>query len=102
MDASQGQESFMVILDGSYQHGDRIGQSFLNAAQSLNASVLTKAGFMVDEGRFNVAITRAKEVFWTIGGGMTNDSWNAIGPANNLPTRYRGELDIAGHVHRFR
>jgi len=27
VDASQGEESFMVFFDGSYQHGDVVGQS---------------------------------------------------------------------------
>lgn len=52
VDSSQGEESMMVVFDGSFQHGNRIG-------------------FMVDRGRSNVAITRAKEVFWIIGGSMS-------------------------------
>lgn len=51
VDASQGSESMFVIFDGSFQNSNAVG-------------------FMEDKGRANVAITRAREVFWIIGGSM--------------------------------
>ena len=32
VDASQGEESFMVLFDGSFQHGDVVGKSSFNVA----------------------------------------------------------------------
>ncbi|KAF7198435.1 Helicase SEN1 [Pseudocercospora fuligena] len=50
IDASQGQEATMVIMDGTLDYRDKISKH------------------MTDPGRCNVAMTRAKEVFWMIGG----------------------------------
>lgn len=80
VDASQGQESFMVIFDGSFQHGDVLG-------------------FVVDKGRINVAITRAKEAFWIIGGSMQLRFPRDVQPPN-LMLQYKNRLN-AEHSHKF-
>lgn len=79
VDSSQGEESMMVIFDGSFQHGNRIG-------------------FMVDPGRTNVAITRAKEVYWVIGGSMSADPRGKS--SSNLLLDYKRELN-GKHCHKF-
>jgi hypothetical protein len=79
VDASQGQESFMVIFDGSCQYGDILG-------------------FVDDVGRCNVAITRAQEVFWMIGGSMRLKHGDR---PLALITKYKRELEEAKRVHRF-
>jgi superfamily I DNA and/or RNA helicase len=55
-------------------------------------------GFMADENRVNVAITRAKGVMWMIGGGMSLKYRRAT---PNLLTQYKRELDAAGQTHHF-
>ncbi|KAK3680639.1 hypothetical protein LTR37_021127 [Vermiconidia calcicola] len=82
VDSSQGDESFMVFLDGSYQHGDVVG-------------------FMGNEHRYNVAVTRAKGVLWIIGGDMRHRYKRSRPRALNLATEYKLELDAAGQTHRF-
>lgn len=73
VDASQGAESMFVIFDGSFQHSNAIG-------------------FMEDKGRTNVAITRAREVFWIIGGSML--------PLPARPTRPTVLLDYKKKLNR--
>lgn len=85
VDASQGDESFMVILDGSWQDGDVVG-------------------FMNDAGRINVATTRAKGVFWILGGKMTlkyKKNWDNDDYVINHITKYKRVLDRAGKVHEL-
>lgn len=79
VDSSQGEESMMVIFDGSFQHGNRIG-------------------FMEDRGRTNVAITRAKEVFYVIGGNMARMPGGTS--RSNLLLEYKKELN-GKHCHTF-
>lgn len=71
----------MVVFDGSCQHGDVLG-------------------FVEDVGRCNVAITRAKEVFWMIGGSMDNKhrSTPFARPPLALLTKYKRELQIQQRV----
>lgn len=56
---------------------------------------------MSDTRRVNVAITRAEEVLWIIGGDMRMR--DGRGKKQNVPliTKYKQELDAAGHVHVF-
>ncbi|KAK5119587.1 hypothetical protein LTR85_007416 [Meristemomyces frigidus] len=82
VDASQGDESFMVFFDGSFQHGDMIG-------------------FMKDAGRANVAVTRAKEVFWMIGGNMKYRFPDSRFKAESHMKRYKMEIGADGRSHRF-
>ena len=62
----------------------------------------TFAGFMEDAGRANVAITRAKEVFWIVGGAMgfkarrKRDHYKG-----NLLTQYKEYLDRCKLSHLF-
>ncbi|PPJ54571.1 hypothetical protein CBER1_06638 [Cercospora berteroae] len=51
VDGSKGHTATMTIFDGSMKYGDRMG-------------------FLKDAGRCNVAMTRATEVFWMIGGSL--------------------------------
>ncbi|TKA51732.1 hypothetical protein B0A55_13356, partial [Friedmanniomyces simplex] len=82
VDASQGQEASMVVFDGSCQHSDNMG-------------------FVNDDGRCNVAVTRAKEVFWVIGGSMEvkQVSNSHLKPAALV--KYKRELAGMGKCHRF-
>ncbi|EMC93486.1 hypothetical protein BAUCODRAFT_243573 [Baudoinia panamericana UAMH 10762] len=82
VEASQGEESTMVVLDGSFQFGDAIG-------------------FMDDKGRCNVALTRAKEVLWVLGGrmGMKVKGEHRSYSARTLLEMFeRGERDPHGNV----
>ncbi|KAK4888950.1 hypothetical protein LTR27_012230 [Elasticomyces elasticus] len=82
VDASQGQEATMVIFDGSCQHRDVLG-------------------FVNDDGRCNVAITRAKEVFWMIGGKMDlKDNRNNLAKTATV-VKYKSELARMNKVHPF-
>lgn len=54
---------------------------------------------MHEQPRFNVAITRAKGVFWMIGGELEwKCDWKN---PPNLMTRYKIELGKAGQVHKL-
>ncbi|EME38300.1 hypothetical protein DOTSEDRAFT_75754 [Dothistroma septosporum NZE10] len=79
VDGSQGKQSFMVILDGTFQKGDYLG-------------------FMTDPLRANVAITRAQEICWIIGGAMICSE-----PASEkqIIVQYKREMESAGRCHRF-
>ncbi|KAI6818017.1 hypothetical protein KC340_g14108 [Hortaea werneckii] len=83
IDSSQGQESFMTIIDGSIKYRHRFG-------------------FMVDEGRCNVALSRSKHVRWVIAGPISSRSGRNQGPAarSYFPKLY-DELEAEGMVHRF-
>ncbi|KAI7478687.1 hypothetical protein KC357_g4295 [Hortaea werneckii] len=83
IDASQGQESLMTIIDGSIKYRDRLG-------------------FMVEEGRCNVALSRATGVRWVIGGPISSRSGRNQGRAarSYFPKLY-DELEAKGMVHRF-
>ncbi|KAK3626304.1 hypothetical protein LTR56_019881 [Elasticomyces elasticus] len=80
VDSSQGQEATIVFFDGSSQHSDQIG-------------------FMKDEGRCNVAMTRATEVFWMIGGSMSIKFPRNKDLAPSPLPRYRNELDLMMRCH---
>ncbi|KAK3654018.1 hypothetical protein LTR56_003453 [Elasticomyces elasticus] len=82
VDASQGQEATMVIFDGSCQHRDVLG-------------------FVNDDGRCNVAITRAKEVFWMVGGKMEIKDRRNIAAKSATLVKYKNELELMGKCHRF-
>lgn len=58
---------------------------------------------MTDPGRTNVAITRAKEVFWMIGGSMEYKFRRSYEDPNcpNLITKYKRLLDNSGMSHKF-
>ncbi|KAH9833625.1 AAA domain, partial [Teratosphaeria destructans] len=86
VDGSQGNEAPIVIFDGSLQRGDE-----------------RNIGFMSDLGRVNVAITRAKDVLWIIGGSMSLPHSSRHTTTRSLPllTKYKRMLDALGHVHRF-
>ena len=99
VDSSQGDESFMVFLDGSYQHGDVVGK--FQRWSCTSRVTLTTAGFMGNEHRYNVAVTRAKGVLWIIGGDMRHRYKRSRPRALNLATEYKLELDAAGQTHRF-
>ncbi|KAK0260293.1 hypothetical protein LTS09_005109 [Friedmanniomyces endolithicus] len=82
VDASQGREASMVVFDGSCQHSDCMG-------------------FVNDDARCNVAITRAKEVFWVIGGAMNS---RRVENSHRKPAtlaKYKHELTLMGKCHRF-
>ncbi|KAI7371119.1 hypothetical protein KC354_g790 [Hortaea werneckii] len=83
IDASQGQESLMTIIDGSIKYRDRLW-------------------FMVEEGRCNVALSRATGVRWVIGGPISSRSGRNQGRAarSYFPKLY-DELEAKGMVHRF-
>jgi superfamily I DNA and/or RNA helicase len=52
------------------------------------------AGFTKDPGRCNVAMTRAKEVFWMLGGPL---SYGTLSPFPKLKVL----MGVKGQVHRF-
>lgn len=80
LDSAQGQESFMVVFDGSMQ-----GPKGLR--------------FMEDFGRVNVALTRAKGIRWIIGGDLTrSDTWRPELPAL---IELKQEMDADGLVRCF-
>ena len=82
IDAAQGQESFMVVMDGSFQHRDEIG-------------------FVTDRGRCNVAMTRAKGVFWVIGGSMEcRRAANRAKPLSPFP-KLKMQMGRLGRVHKI-
>lgn len=61
--------------------------------------LLTVVGFMDDRGRSNVAMTRAREVFWIIGGPLT-----AIRTSSNVPSPFpklKREMERQGKVHKL-
>ena len=67
------------------------------------------AGFMENRNRVNVAMTRAKGVFWMIGGRMKMSPEGKGGgrgrrqrKRGGLITEYKRELDESGQTHRFR
>lgn len=79
IDASQGQEATMVIVDGSMQYKDMLG-------------------FMKDRGRSDVAMTRAKEVFWVLGGSLEPKYRNV----EDAPfVKLKKQLQKKGQVHRM-
>ncbi|KAI7278585.1 hypothetical protein KC345_g5885 [Hortaea werneckii] len=83
IDSNQGQESFMTIIDGSFKYRDRVG-------------------FIADEGRCNVALSRAKAVRWVISGPMSYHPWGSHKQADNSPfPKHHDELQRKGMVHRF-
>lgn len=56
---------------------------------------------MVDRGRCNVAMTRAKGVFWMIGGalGVLNPC-NFAKPLSPFP-KLKQEMEVLGRVHKM-
>ncbi|KAK1810468.1 hypothetical protein LTR12_015158 [Friedmanniomyces endolithicus] len=82
VDASQGREASMVVFDGSCQHSDCMG-------------------FVNDDARCNVAITRAKEVFWVIGGAMNAKRVENSQRKPATLAKYKHELALMGKCHRF-
>ena len=56
---------------------------------------------MSDPGRCNVAVTRAKEVFWIIGGDMKNRFLDSRPEPTNHMTKYKVQVDRAEQTHRF-
>ncbi|SMR52371.1 unnamed protein product [Zymoseptoria tritici ST99CH_3D1] len=80
IDSSMGKESCMVIFDGSCQDGDKVG-------------------FLSEDTRMAVAITRSSDVFWIVGGAMRVDGPEKWG--NNLIRKYKLELDRKDQVSRF-
>ncbi|CAK1363848.1 unnamed protein product [Cercospora beticola] len=56
VDGSKGHTAAMAFFDGSMEHGDRMG-------------------FLKDPKRCNVAMTRATEVFWMIGGPLLRKNY---------------------------
>ncbi|GIZ38434.1 hypothetical protein CKM354_000185100 [Cercospora kikuchii] len=83
VDASQGQEANMVIVDGSMQYADKMSP------------------FLQDRGRANVAMTRAKHVLWILGGPMgIKDRRNSDMKPSPF-VRLKRRLGLAGQVHRF-
>jgi superfamily I DNA and/or RNA helicase len=73
---------------------------------SKAASLIRPTGFVDDVGRCNVAITRAKEVLWIIGGSMSlrrrfGHSMSLVEKPTALLTKYKRELDAEGKSHRF-
>ena len=56
---------------------------------------------MDDPGRCNVAVTRAKEVFWMIGGSMDYRFSDSYYQPRNHMTQYKKEMDDEGRSHRF-
>ena len=56
---------------------------------------------VADPGRVNVAITRAKEVFWMIGGSMNIKFACNVERQLFLLTQYKRELQRAGKCHKL-
>jgi len=54
-----------------------------------------------DDARCNVAITRAKEVFWVIGGAMNAKRVENIHRKPATLAKYKHELALMGKCHRF-
>ncbi|KAI6886303.1 hypothetical protein KC360_g2948 [Hortaea werneckii] len=83
IDSSQGQESFMTIIDGSIKYRHLLG-------------------FMVDKNRCNVALSRATDIRWVIGGPIAHDPSRIQGEADTSPfPQLYDELEAEGKVHRF-
>lgn len=57
---------------------------------------------MDDPGRANVAVTRAKEVFWIVGGAMQYRFRDSVLEPMNHMTKYKREIDTDGRSHHFR
>jgi hypothetical protein len=70
--------------------------------------ILIGAGFLKESGRCNVAMTRAKGVFWVLGGKMDPKWHKDTEPLSYFP-RLKKELEgtgktdhgDTGHVHAF-
>ena len=57
---------------------------------------------MADEGRCNVALSRAKGVRWVISGPMSYHPWRSHKQADNSPfPKLHDELQPKGMVHLF-
>lgn len=83
IDASQGQEASMIIVDGSMRFSDTMG-------------------FMKDRGRSNVAMTRAKDVLWILGGSLKklHPDRQVSGPMAPF-VKLKKKLQEMGQVHKF-
>lgn len=92
----------MVILDGSMQYADQLGKPNHPSNLIILGKQLTQhLGFMSDHRRSNVAMTRATDFFWIIGGSM-----KCLYKKNEKKTlapfaRLKRELEGSGQVHRF-
>lgn len=102
VDSSQGEESTMVVFDSSSQHGDVVGRSPLSpiVCQRTSRLPLIRVGFVDDPGRCNVAFTRAKEIFWILGGVMENKHRRNGKRATTYLARYKRELDAKKKSHK--
>lgn len=100
IDAAQGQEAMVVIIDGCLQSADHLGKSVVTP-EAFCACTNTWPGFMVDSGRANVAMTRAQEVLLIIGGSMKYK--NESDRPDPVPAfvQLHDELAAKGQVHRF-
>ncbi|KAK4548249.1 hypothetical protein LTR36_010119 [Oleoguttula mirabilis] len=82
IDSAQGQEAFMVIVDGSFQCRDMMG-------------------FMTDPGRCNVAMTRAKGVLWVLGGLLGLKDSRHAHEAPSPFVKLKNRMQTRNQVHRL-
>ncbi|KAF2163913.1 hypothetical protein M409DRAFT_25690 [Zasmidium cellare ATCC 36951] len=85
IDAAQGEEATMVLMDGSMQYSE-----------------LPK--FLTDKGRANTAMTRARDVFWILGGPLHSKApdYNSFSFAEDESfVKLKSELHMTGQVHCF-
>lgn len=107
IDAAQGQESFMVVMDASMQQRDDVGTSSLSDLPTTHSPatiVLTPGppGFMTDRGRCNVAMTRAKGVFWVLGGALDLKNPRNRPQALSPFPKLKQQMGREGKVHRIK
>lgn len=82
IDSSQGSEATMTIVDASVQR---------YSARTHRRDI----GFVDDDGRMNVALTRAREVRWILGGSCDVKKRRSIrSPATPAYVRYREEVEF--------
>lgn len=103
IDSAQGQEATMTIMDGSMRWREHLGKLYNSPLGLLTLTM--RVGFMDDPKRSNVAMTRAKEVFWVLGDELNLKSSRNENKPENKPlapfVKLKLELEKTGQVHRF-
>lgn len=106
IDSSQGQEAFMVVIDGSWQHCDGIGKHISSSTRPAHRNLpLTNffsfTGFMNNRGRCNVAMTRAKGVLWILGGSLRPSRPHRTREIDTPFPKLKRQMERLGRVHRL-